>query len=248
MRRIVLGLGSFAAIAALELSAAFAADPAASTSTTAEETKAKAKPVATAEATPAADSKAPQSAPPATPVYYAPAPRQGEILRAKDFPIGVTVLGRTADAIPQQRVRISVERVAPSTPTPLPDLPPISLDGVAVRPVEVSAPPAPVDEFTQALERARRAEFLARTTVSQDKGQWSPTPAYSNGDPSRPYPWNPATFSSPIWSQTWATVPTWPPGQDLRNWSPVRWTAPPFDTVWLPTDSWGRNLTPEPTP
>ncbi len=255
MRRTVSGLGSFAAIAALGLFAAFAADPAVSTSKTASKTKTKAKAPATTTKQPAADSKATPQDPATkseaaspTPVYYAPAPKEGEVLRAKDFPIGVTVLGRTADSIPKQRIRMSVEPVAPATPTPLPDLPPVSLDGVTVRPVEITGPPAPVDEFTQALARARRAEFIARTTVSQDKGQWAPTSAYPEGDPTKPYPWNPSTFSTPIWSQTWATVSTWPPGQDLRNWSPVRWTAPPFDPVWLPTDSWDRDLALKTTP
>jgi hypothetical protein len=249
MRRTVSGLGSLAAIAALGLFAAFAADPAVSTSKTASKSKAKTKAPVAAKAPPAADSTATPADPaakseaaPPTPVYYAPAPKEGEVLRAKDFPMGVTALGKTADSIPKQRVRISVEQVPPTPPTPLPNLPPVSLDGVTVRPVEITAPPAPVDEFTQALARARRAEFIARTTVSQDKGQWSPTSAYPEGDPTKPYPWNPSTFSTPIWSQTWATVSTWPPAQDLRNWSPVRWTAPPFDPVWLPLDSWDRNL------
>ena len=48
------------------------------------------------------------------------------------------------------------------------------------------------------VEREVRAEFVARTTVSQDKGQWSPTSAYPEADPTKPYPWNPSTFSTPI--------------------------------------------------
>ncbi|MFN7964123.1 MAG: hypothetical protein U0V87_00330 [Acidobacteriota bacterium] len=241
------GCGSCLATAAVVC--AFAADPAVPPEKPHSKPRAKSKAVAADPAKPAADSQT-KTQPVADPtdatqppkVYYAPAPEPGQRLRAKDYPIGITVLGKQPEPIAEPRLRIRIETVPPAPPTPLPDLPPISLEGVVGKPLEPTAVPSPVGAFTEAVQRARRAEFIARTTVSQDKGDWSPTPAYSAGDPTKPYPWNPSTFSAPIWSQTWSTASTWPPGQDLRNWSPVRWTAPIIDPVWLPHDAWDRTL------
>ncbi len=166
------------------------------------------------------------------------------------FPEGVTPLAPRPDHPAAPRVKIQREpappaaRPAPEPPAGEPDFDPPGAPFVGPRIPPDLGPETRVigpTAFEQGQAFGRPPQPAGGPLP--EHARWTPREGFSPPSPwPAGYPRPPARWIQPAIDPAWEPTPAWPPGQDLRNWSPVTWIVPVIDPTWVPTDAWGRTV------
>ncbi|MBP7148315.1 MAG: hypothetical protein KBD01_12275 [Acidobacteria bacterium] len=210
----------------------------------------------------------PDENPPANaPAPAAPRP-PGGLLDPRDFPVGVTVLGPPPDVEDPDDYpvgvtvlgtppltegmwpRVRIEVAPGAEPAPAPPRPPVVRTGIGpqrvapaggaqARPEQKTIGPG-ISEQQKAFGRPPRPGGTPLAPIST----WRPTDAYAPHEPDVPYPWNPSSFSPPVFETTWEPTSAYPWRDPARPypWNPATFGGSLFDLSWTPTDAWGRTV------